>query len=686
MSNEENREAIRRRYREEKDLSKVTIIPPRQEIDPFDELEEKRVVVYSRVSTDGIAQVSSIELQKNYYMQYVQRHPGWRLVGIYSDEGGSGTNMEKRNALLQMLEDARDGKFDMIIIKSLSRLARNLMDSMKIVYELRELPNPVGIYSETENMFTLDQSADFTLQIISLIAQEESHKKSEAMMASYQQRFATANFMKPDVLGYDKTGVNELAINGDEAKTVTLIFKMFLAGYEAKLIAEVLKRLKRKKHTHIYKDGRRKEGNIEWTEDSVLAVLENEKSCGDVIAQKTYTVNYLTHLSKKNNNVLPKYHAKEQHPAIVSREEYQTVKKIQKIRRTGIGGEIPRLYVWSEGILKGFIISDINDHTFDIDDYNQASDSVYKNSNFGNLHENYPERRITKEYKIVSQEAFNTNSQPILTIDKNGFFFNYQCRRFLSNKNYIQIAYHPGKRMLLIIPADSNDECRISWVKEDKKGFKMHRIPFKSLSRSIYENMEWNLNLKYRLFGHLVRLNNDRDGIEFSLENNIVVLGKEYLKNNDKEQVTSSRNALSRNLRELVNPSKAYELDNESDSDRGKRSHAIYFETVNNEQVNIGQMPINIEQIGIWIKSKAYDELSSVKGRYEISKLQNGTYTIADTNIYESCLTIPKEAQSMRNIKESVSLEECGWTAELKLLEKDVIIQMIHELAEENSN
>ena len=167
---------MRERYNRPRDLSKIKVIPARQESDPFNPKMRKRVVVYCRVSTDGISQTSSFELQKNYYLRFVRKKPDWKLVGLYSDEGITATSMEKRVGLLTLLEDARAGKFDIIVVKNLSRLARNLMDCMNIIYELRSLPHPIGILFEPENIFTLDKNVDFTLQIITLEAEERSHK------------------------------------------------------------------------------------------------------------------------------------------------------------------------------------------------------------------------------------------------------------------------------------------------------------------------------------------------------------------------------------------------------------------------------------------------------------------------------------------------------------------------------
>jgi DNA invertase Pin-like site-specific DNA recombinase len=367
------KDCVRAQYGRERDMSKVTVIPDKAELNRFDPHCRKRVVVYCRVSTDGIQQTSSFELQKNYYLKYVRKRPEWKLMALYSDEGLTATSTEKRVGLQTMLEDARAGKFDIIVVKNLSRLSRNLMDCMNIIYELREQEHKVGILFETENMFTLDKNVDFTLQVLSLVAQEESHKKSEAMLASYQQRFQQGMYMKPDLLGFDRVGVNEIAVNEEEAKTVQLIYMMYLAGTRPGMIAEVLTMLGRKTHTRKLRDGRIREGVARWSAGTVLAVLRNERHCGDVLAQKTYTPNFLTHKSKKNDNALPQYYAVDQHPAIVAQDDFLLTQRILRANRGGWAGGLPRMEGYRSGVLGGFVSTVPGWFGFGAEDYNRAA-------------------------------------------------------------------------------------------------------------------------------------------------------------------------------------------------------------------------------------------------------------------------------------------------------------------------
>ncbi len=329
-------------------------------------------------------------------------------MGLYSDEGLSATSPSKRVGLLRMLEDARQGKFDIIVVKNLSRLSRNLMDCMNIIYELRSLPRQVGILFETENMFTLDKSVDFTLQVLSLVAQEESHKKSEAMLASYKQRFSQGNFMKPDLLGYDRSGVNEITVNEEEAVTVQLIFMLYLAGHQPKEIADILVSLGRKTHTRRNLDGNiRKEGEVKWSAGTVMSVLKNERRCGDVLAQKTWTPNYLDHRSKRNDNVLPQYYATDQHLGIVSREDFLLTQRLIRANKGGWDKGLPVLEIFEEGPLSGSVLTVPNWLGFGAEDYNRAA-----------LRANGAEEetlQAIQERDHPSEEIAETVSQPVQT-------------------------------------------------------------------------------------------------------------------------------------------------------------------------------------------------------------------------------------------------------------------------------
>ena len=275
------------------------------------------MAVYARVSTDDPRQTSSYELQKNYYEDYIGRYPNWELVHIYADEGISGTSLRRRDSFNQMINDCATGKIDMIITKSVSRFARNIMDCIGNVNKLKQQVPPVGVFFENEQIFTLNPQSEMSLSFIAAMAQEESHVKSSSMNASYEMRFSHGIFMTPPLLGYDQDEDGNLIINEEEAKTVRLIFFMYLYGYSTQQIADLLTILTRPT----------KKGNTTWSSSSVLGVLQNERHCGEVLAHKTFTPNYLDHKARKNCGDRNQYRQSNHHEAIIMPEDFVAVQR-----------------------------------------------------------------------------------------------------------------------------------------------------------------------------------------------------------------------------------------------------------------------------------------------------------------------------------------------------------------------
>lgn len=165
------------------------------------------VAAYCRVSTDDVGQIISIEYQKNNYRDKIKANPEWHYVGTYVDDGFSGTNTEHRPAFQLMMKRAMEGKIGMIITKSVSRLARNLLDCMGWIEQLSKLDPPVRVYFEQENIDTLAQTSNIILFVLAMVAEEESHMKSEAMQLSLEWRFSRGRFLTPELFGYDRVEV-----------------------------------------------------------------------------------------------------------------------------------------------------------------------------------------------------------------------------------------------------------------------------------------------------------------------------------------------------------------------------------------------------------------------------------------------------------------------------------------------
>lgn len=223
------REKVHKRYsnRREPDV----IYPARKQVDFYDADVHQRVAVYVRVSTDNLGQETSYELQKNYYEEFVLKHPNWSLVKIYADKGISGTSTKHRVALNQMLADSRAGKIDLIITKSVSRLARNTVDCITMVRNLTELRNPVGVFFESECIFSLNEDTSMPLSFLASIAENESRIRSRSMEVSLAQRLNGGLPLTPKLLGY---GVTKL--DGIVEKVIRMKFAEIVAAPESEIL------------------------------------------------------------------------------------------------------------------------------------------------------------------------------------------------------------------------------------------------------------------------------------------------------------------------------------------------------------------------------------------------------------------------------------------------------------------
>lgn len=347
-------------------IRKAFISPPTVEVIPasnklVSESKGKiRVAAYCRVSTYAESQSGSFELQKQSYLEKITSNENWELVDIYADQGVSGTTIKGRKNFSRMLNDCKLGKIDLIIVKSISRFSRNQLDFISIYRELRALSNPVGILIEDLNLNTLDTNSEIILGILSIIAQGESEQKSEAITWSIIERFKKGIPVIPthNLLGYSKDKFGSIVIVDDEASVVEYIFNLFLSGSRAKDIAIDL--MKNKILTVL--------GNKIWSTSAIYRILRNEKYAGNVLMQKTYTVDCFSHKTRKNNGEKPKYFVKNALPAIVTEEKWLIVQELLKNPRKGnkiIKKKIlkePKSYVSTikSGIFQGFIIMDLN--------------------------------------------------------------------------------------------------------------------------------------------------------------------------------------------------------------------------------------------------------------------------------------------------------------------------------------
>lgn len=341
---EKQREAIRQRVRNTKIGNAV--IRPAKPKPTISDTGEKQVAVYARVSTKSTDQTSSIENQTLYYQKKVQDTPNWNLHEIYSDEGKSGTSMQHREAFKRMIEDAASKQIDLILCASVSRFARNMSDCLTQVRQLKSMnpSHPVGVYFETENIYTLDPDSNQSLAIHAMLADWESANKSRWMILSYDQRICTGQYPIVDLLGYRHTKEGELIIQPEEAITVRFIFLAFIGGYDCNEIAAILTEHERPTL----------KGRTDWNAGMVRNIISNERRWGDLEARKTIVIDYVEHKSKKNEEDRISAYEVGHHQGIVSPEIAKAAHMVASTRGKMETG-IPDLKVIPKGSLKGFI-------------------------------------------------------------------------------------------------------------------------------------------------------------------------------------------------------------------------------------------------------------------------------------------------------------------------------------------
>lgn len=280
-------------------------------------LKQTRVAAYCRVSTDQDEQQNSYQVQINYYTDYINRNPEWCMAGIFADKGISGTQTKNRTQFGRMIRKCRQGKIDLILCKSISRFARNTVDCLGYIRELKSLG--IGVIFEKENIDTLNMTSEFIISLYGSFAQAESESISKNVTWGIEKQFreGKVRYNMSTVLGYRMGDDGKPYIVEEEAETVRNIFKMYLDGLTLNTIAEIL----------TAKGAKRRCGSSEWKKNNIKVILRNEKYVGDAILQKTYTKDCITHKRLINYGDRTKYLIHDCHAPIVDRDTYNRVQQ-----------------------------------------------------------------------------------------------------------------------------------------------------------------------------------------------------------------------------------------------------------------------------------------------------------------------------------------------------------------------
>lgn len=285
-------------------------------------VERIRVAAYCRVSTDGDEQLGSFESQKLYYEQKIADNPEWVNAGIFADEAITGTKTDKRNGFQEMIARCQNGEIDMILTKSISRFARNTVDTLNYVRMLKD--KNIAIFFEKENINTLDMNGELLLTIMSSLAQQEVESLSQNVKIGLQMKMKRGEMVGFNgCFGYDyDPETKTLSVNEDEAQTVRMIYDMYLQGYGTTTIAKLLIELGIKN----------KKGVVSWHTHGVMGIIKNEKYKGDILLGKTFTTDPISKRRLANFGEENQYYIRDHHEPIVSREVWDEAERIRKKR------------------------------------------------------------------------------------------------------------------------------------------------------------------------------------------------------------------------------------------------------------------------------------------------------------------------------------------------------------------
>ena len=495
----ERKERVRRRINTKVDPENYEFIPAKKPIDYYDNDIRQRVAVYARVSTDNVQQTSSYELQKKYYEDFVVHHPNWTLVKIYADEGISGTSLAHRDEFNSMIADCSSGKIDMIITKSVSRFARNVVDCISMVRMLAELPSPVGVFFESECIFSLKDDSQMALSFQATMAQEESHIRSRSMETSLRMRLDGGLPLTPKLLGYSHDADGNLVVNPDEAPTVKLIFYMYLYGYSTSDIAAALTELGRK--TYL--------GNVKWTSNSIVQVLRNERHCGDVLTRKTFTPNYLNHKARKNRGDRPQSLYRNHHEGIVSRDDFIAVQHLLNNSKYGNRSILPELRVIDSGLLRGFVTINPRWAGFKPSDYYQASASIHPpdeqqaDASLPSSITLVPGDFDMRGFEIARSEFFDNYHRPYVLFQDKRIKFSTTCVRSFGKDNHVELLVNPVEMKFAVRTVAKSSRNAVVFSKLSDGKYQPRDIAGAAYVETLFQLFGWSPDLKYRIAGAL---------------------------------------------------------------------------------------------------------------------------------------------------------------------------------------
>ena len=513
-------------------LGDNAVLIPAKPTPTINDEDSKVVAVYARVSTSSTEQVSSIENQTKYYTEKIEKNPNWTMHEIYSDEGKSGTSMRKRTEFKRMLKDAKEKKMDLILCASVSRFARNVSDCIEQVDELRTQnpSHPVGVYFETENIYTLDEGSQQALGMHAMLADWESANKSRRMIISYDQRICMGQYPVADLLGYRHTKDGKLIIQEEEAKTVRFIFLSYINGASYEEIAKVL----------TEKSRPTLKGRTEWNSAMVHSIMTNERRWGDLWARKRVVINYKKGKTTKNNQIRDAAFVSGHHEGIVSPEIAKAAQMLMASRNKNDYG-ISDTSVITQGSLKGFISISPGWAGMDNDSLVEICKSVYSDDELAFIENEVAIQTGAKTSKVLSIDLSNyqvpygaffmNNRTPSLTISSRRIKFSKSAHSKMNNCKYIELLYHPILNTIAIRSCSQLGSNSFYW---DANGKSIDDILAPAFCKSIFDKQDWIKKYKFRFRG-ITRIRDNSCIMMFYLDEPQILVDKDTKKQLESE-------------------------------------------------------------------------------------------------------------------------------------------------------
>ena len=446
-----------------------------------------RVAAYIRVSTDSTDQENSLRNQRSRYERLIAANPLWEFIGIFADEGISGTKMDNRKGLLHLIGECEAGKIDLVIVKEVSRLARNTRECLYIVSLLADLPSPVGIFFENNNLNTLETGSKIILTVLAMCAELESELKSGAVGTGLEENFRRYKFHVPVLLGYVKTEKHTMAIEPEGAKTVRLIYDLFLAGNSPIEIAAIITELNR---PTIKK-------RLKWRPNGVISILSNEKYAGAYMMQKTFTVSFLTHQTRRNIGQKRIYHSPYNHDPIVSPQEHaRALLLLRANHNSPYFNSKYEIRVIRRGLLSGFIPMNVAFGGYDAEHYLAAY-----------VMARLPELKFSAQLPVIpgvlrlSREILCDRHTATLNITGSRLAFNAACLSRL-NADYVEILLNPQEKLLALRKTTRRNKNAIPWDSAT--------IHAREICGVLYELMGWPKGGKCKVPAGVLRRGDDR--------------------------------------------------------------------------------------------------------------------------------------------------------------------------------